>query len=89
VAVRPKAIPAKRYFRGSGILLVIAGALIAGVGIFMAPDMFGRVFAGLMAVILVGGGVYRLRMARSVSDKAVVHETVEGRSVGYVLDKRE
>ena len=88
MAVRPKPIPAKRYFRGSGILLVIAGALPT-VGIFMAPDTFGRVFAALMAVILVAGGVYRLRMARSVSDKAVVHETVEGRRVGYVLDERE
>ena len=71
---------ARRYFRRSGTLMFVV-AIIALVGVFFAPDTFGRVFAGLITLVAAGGGLYRYRKARNLSATAVVRETVQGRSV--------
>jgi len=66
---------ARRYFRRSGVLLLVAALVIALVGVIAAPDNLGRGIAGMLTLLAMGGGLWRLRKAASISPTAIARET--------------
>ena len=65
---------ARRYFRRSGVLLLVAAMVIALVGAIAAPDKLGRGISGVLALLALGGGLWRLRKAASISPMAIARE---------------
>jgi hypothetical protein len=88
MSILPREISGRRYFFGSGVWFVIAGAVVGAVTITAAGDRFGRVFGALLACVLVARGAMRLRRARTISKDAIVRETVFGTHVGHVVEQR-
>ena len=79
---------ARRYYRRSGILMIVAAAVLAlAVGIAGIPDLLGLAIGIALVAILVGGGVYRLRKARALSPSAVVHESMRAGHVHVEVDE--
>lgn len=82
---------ARRYFRRSGVMLLVAGLVIAFVGMIAAPDNLGRGIAGALSLLAVAAGLWRFRKASLLSPTAIAREIpgVPGRLGGIRVEIEE